>query len=31
VGNLELPGAAATIFEGFKLAKRIFGDLLRDG
>jgi len=25
-----LPGAAATIFEGFKLAKRIFGDLLRD-
>jgi len=26
-----MPGAAATVFEGFKLAKRIFGDLLEDG
>jgi len=26
-----MPGAAATVFEGFKLAKRIFGDLLGDG
>jgi hypothetical protein len=31
VENLEVPGAAATAFEGFKLAKRIFGDLLSDG
>jgi hypothetical protein len=26
--NLDLAGAAATVLEGFKLAKRIFGGLL---
>jgi len=29
--NLVVAGAAATVFEGFRLAKRIFGGLLREG
>ncbi|MBI4240201.1 MAG: hypothetical protein HY613_00660 [Candidatus Rokubacteria bacterium] len=26
--NPEIPGAGATVFEGFKLGKRMFGELL---
>jgi hypothetical protein len=29
--NPEIPGAGATVFEGFKLGKRIFGGLLAGG